>query len=210
MSSALDWLKENWKVEEGTPYEIPNKNREDLADLFGKLGFKTGAEIGVEQGVYSEVLCRYNPSMKLYCVDAWTAYSGYREHVSQEKLDGFYEITKERLKDYNVELVKGWSVEAADKFDNESLDFVYLDANHDFTNVVRDLDAWHRKVKKGGIVAGHDYRFVSNMMTKYGVIPAVNGWTQAYQIKPWFLLGRKVKMPGEKRDNSRSWMYVKS
>lgn len=206
---TLEWLKTNWAVKDATPYEIPNKNREDLADLFGKLGFKTGAEIGVEQGVYSEVLCRYNPGLKLYCVDAWTAYGGYREHVSQEKLDGFMEITRKRLKDFNVELIKGWSVEAADRFEDKSLDFVYLDANHDFTNVVRDLDAWARKVRKGGIVAGHDYRFVSNMMTKYGVIPAVNGWTQAYQIKPWFLLGSKVKQPGEKRDNSRSWFYVR-
>ena len=48
-------------------------------------------------------------------------------------------------------------VEAAKKVADGSLDFVYIDARRDYDSVKEDLNAWFRKVKPGGIFAGHDY-----------------------------------------------------
>ena len=140
------------------PIEIPDTNREDLAVLFRELGFQAGVEVGVERGQYSEVLCRSNPGARLYCVDAWKAYKGYRDHVNQLKLDRFYTETTERLAPFKVSIVRGFSVDvAATRFEDGSLDFVYLDGNHSFENVAADLAAWSRKVRPGGIIAGHDF-----------------------------------------------------
>ena len=50
-----------------------------------------------------------------------------------------------------------WSADAAKTVPDDSLDFVYLDARHDFNGVFEDLSVWWPKLKMGGILAGHDY-----------------------------------------------------
>lgn len=189
--------------------EIPNTNRVTLTQLFHELGFKVGAEIGVERGLFTLTLTANNPDAKIYGVDAWAAYKGYRDHVSQSKLDRFYEETLERVNGHNVELIKGWSVDVSQQFDNGSLDFVYIDANHNFINVAKDLDAWVPKVRKGGIVSGHDYIKRKNPSLGQHVVEVVDAYVSAFKIKPLIILGRKDKREGELRDNNRSWMFIK-
>lgn len=186
--------------------EIPNANRVTLAQMFRERGYKIGVEVGTEQGKYAKVLCEENPGVKLYCVDPWLAYPGYREHVTQEKLDGFYQITKDLLAPYDAELIRKTSTGAAKDFEDGSLDFVYIDANHEFIHVVEDLAAWVPKVRKGGIVSGHDYIRKKNM--NFGVVEAVDGYTKAYDFE-LVVLGRKEVREGELRDRSRSWMFEK-
>lgn len=53
--------------------------------------------------------------------------------------------------------IKGDSAESADLFEDESVDFVFLDADHIFPRVKSDIEAWWPKIKKGGILAGHDH-----------------------------------------------------
>lgn len=189
--------------------EIPDMNRLDLARLFEELGFKTGVEVGTERGVYAKELLERAPSVHLHCVDPWKAYHGYREHVSQEKLDGFYLETVERLKRYNAMIIREFSLKAADIFANNSIDFVYIDGNHAYEHVVADLAAWVPKVKKGGIVAGHDYLKRVNPEYLMGVVPAVDGWCDAYQVEPLFIVGSKEIKESERRDKQRSWFFVK-
>ena len=178
------------------PLEI-SLNREGLAKLFNELGFKKIAEIGVEQGEYSEVLAKANPDAQLFLIDAWKAYKGYRDHVSQSKLDGFLEAVKARMKPYGANIIRAYSVDAAKEFENESLDAAYIDANHCFEQVVADLAAWVPKVREGGIVSGHDY-FTSS--GPYHVPYAVEGYTKAYSISPWFIC---------RGDHTASWFWVK-
>lgn len=185
--------------------ELPNEDRVSLANLFAELGFNIGIEVGTEQGAYAKVLCDCNPGVKLYCVDPWLAYPGYREHVSQEKLDGFYRKTRELLSPYRAELIRETSLSAVDHFADGSLDFVYIDANHEFSHVVADITAWLPKIRKGGIISGHDYIRKKDM--KFGVVEAVQGYTSAYDIKDWYVLGRKERVEGERRDRSRSWFW---
>ncbi len=191
------------------PIDIPNTNRISLAELFGHLRFGIGAEIGVEQGLYSKVLCENNPKVVLHCIDPWEAYQGYREHVSQEKLDVFLENTKQRLAPYDVNIIRKYSTDAAKDFPDDSLDFVYIDGNHELSHVVADICAWYPKVRVGGIVAGHDFISRGNPKMNMHVPEGVRAFTSAYKINPWFLLGSKDKKPGELRDNSRSWFFVK-
>ena len=191
--------------------EIPNTNRVTFASLLAELGLNKGAEIGVECGLYSEALCKANPNIELYSIDAWTAYRGYRDHVNQEKLDGFMEITKKRLAPFNATVIKGFSMDAVKEFKDDSLDFVYIDGNHEYKQTVDDIAEWQKKVRVGGIVAGHDYILRTNNGYLMHVPYAVNGWPDSYGIKPLFILGAKhdEKPPKGLRDTARSWFYVK-
>ena len=213
MQSTLDVVREFFGLDAATisksPVILQTRHRDELPDLFDRLNFKEGAEVGVEVGRYSKVLCEGNPGVKLHCVDAWRAYRGYREHVSQEKVDGFLETTKERLAPYNVHIVREFSVEAAKQFKRESLDFVYIDANHALPYVVADIAAWEPIVKRGGILAGHDYAHRGGNGYQCHVIEAVQAWAAAFRIAPWFVIGSSERLPDGTRPTAPSWMWVK-
>ncbi len=163
--------------------------RNELAKSFKGIG----VEIGVERGHFSKVILQYCD--KLYAIDAWQTYSKYREHVTQERLDAFYEETKERLKNFNCEIIRKFSSEAVKDFEDESLDFVYIDANHSYESVKEDIELWKPKVKIGGILAGHDYMNVPKREGIYGVIKAVD------ELLP----DREII----KGDKSPSWLWIK-
>ena len=57
-----------------------------------------------------------------------------------------------------VELIKSDSCDAASLFENESVDFVFIDGNHWYDYVKKDIEAWLPKIKKGGMISGHDYQ----------------------------------------------------
>ncbi len=196
------------------PLEIPDFGRNQLAGLFRELGFTTGAEVGVKRGEYSEVLCKANPNLHLYCVDAWTAYEGYRLN-HQRGMDQYFAEATKRMKPFNCTLIRKFSIDAARDFEDRSLDFVYIDAAHDFVNVVNDLDVWTKKVRPGGLICGHDYIKRGMGPTTFGkanknfhVQEAVDAYTLAFRIDPFFVLGRKEIVEGEIRDSIRSFMWV--
>jgi len=191
------------------PIEIPNVGRVQLAELFAELGYKRGAEIGTEAGTYAEVLCKANPGVRLYCVDVWHTYPGYRDYDGKEaKLTGSFAIAQERLKPYNVDFIKRYSMDACTLFESSSLDFVYIDANHEWPYVTQDIYYWARKVRPGGIVAGHDYYRSNRKDSKCHVKSVVQAYTWAFRVSPWFIMGIDAKIPGTIRDTSRSWFWV--
>lgn len=173
--------------------------REEMATVFNELGYKVGAEIGVERGYYSESLFKAIPDLKLFLIDAWKAYRGYRDHVRQEKLDGFFAETQERLKGRNGVYIRKYSADALKDIPNGSLDFVYIDANHEFAYFAFDIVNWTKKVRIGGIVAGHDYR-----RTKEGindVKDVVQAYMYAKGVEKWFVINDHGTPP--------SWFFIK-
>jgi hypothetical protein len=131
--------------------------RRDLARHFAERGFTRGAEIGVERGKFSKVLCQSIPGLSLLAVDAWATQPGYREHVTQQELDSFERETRRRLAKYRAHVIKGFSTDVARTVPDGSLCFVYIDARHDEASVLADLMAWMPKVRSGGICSGHDW-----------------------------------------------------
>jgi len=174
------------------------------------MGFMEGVEVGVEKGLFSKVLARENPQAKIWGVDPWKAYRSYRDHVSQGKLDAFYEETLARMRPYpNWRPLREFSIDASRYFDDGQLDWVYIDGNHTLPFVINDIIEWSRKVRIGGIVSGHDYRESRRVTTQNHVVYAVQCYVSSYRMTPWFLWGRKAMNPGEIRDKNRSWMWVR-
>jgi hypothetical protein len=139
----------------------------------------TGAEIGVKRGVHSEAILSRWKGKKLYLVDPWeeqrdTKYVD-RANVVQAKHDEHYQETLQRMARFKrrVEIIRDYSENAAKRFPANSLDFVYLDARHDYDSVLADLRNWEPKVKVGGLIAGHDYLQGTVNRMPYGVKAAV-------------------------------------
>jgi len=89
-----------------------------------------------------------------------------------------------KTRDFTVEIIRKTSIEAVKDVPDGSLDFVYIDALHEFDPVMMDLIEWVPKVRKGGIVAGHDY---SNVFYQFGVIEAVRAYTYAHNVYHWYV-----------------------
>jgi|SRR3989344_1329757 len=194
----------------GRPFEIPDASRDDLPKFFIEMGFKEGAEIGVDKGEFTEKFAQ--AGLKIHGVDSWAWSKDYDNSRSQEHYDNIYEQAKSRLAPYsNATIFRKTSMEAVEDFKDESLDFVYIDGNHKLKFVIEDIVGWSKKIKSGGVIAGHDYvQFKPRAETGIcHVIPAVNAYTRAYEIDNWYVIGRKEAPAGETRDRWRSWMFIK-
>lgn len=209
MPSAVDIAQAIARGGTNSPIEVPGVHRRHLADLFRLRGCKVGAEVGVEKGAYAEQILSRNPGLHLYCIDAWLAYEGYRNHVKQEQVDGLFVSAQRRLAGHRVTFIKSMSVEASSQFGDASLDFVFIDANHDEPHVYADLVAWAPKVRPGGIVSGHDYcEGWQKSCGTVGVIPAVHRFVRERGIQTWFVLGDNAMVRDTGRQEPRSFMWV--
>ena len=187
----------------GMPAEISGAIRDDLPDLFKELGFKVGVEIGVGDGTFSEKLCKVG--LKMYSVDPYLAYPEYTARSTQAEFDSLYERAREKLSPYDCTLIKKTSMDAVKDFKDGSIDFVYIDGHHGFKFVTEDICEWSKKVKKDGIISGHDYYFAS---AKNGYIcqvkEAVITYTRTMHIGNWFVVGGGGS---ERRDKFRSYFW---
>lgn len=179
------------------PIVLRQMKRVHLAMLFGALGYKKGAEIGVSRGQYSRCLWEHTGAA-IYSIDPYEVYAEYLEEYTQEAMDQLYEEAKTALASTGCVILKKYSMEAVGEFWDESLDFVHIDGNHGFQHVTNDIAEWSKKVRPGGIVSGHDYvRYKRNPVCH--VRSVVGAWAYAYKIKPWFVAAGK---------GGSSWFWV--
>jgi len=125
-------------------------------------GFTVGLEIGVQKGLYSEHLLKHWPSCKkFYAIDPWLKQTNYVDlaNLEQDAQEQLYQETKQRLSQFGdkVVILRDFSTKVIDKFADESIDFIYIDARHDYNGVTQDMSYYYPKLKTGGIMAGHDY-----------------------------------------------------
>lgn len=121
------------------------KNRGEIGKLF-ELHNKTGlgAEIGVQTGYFSAKIGEFYTG-KMLCVDLWGD-----ENV-------YFEAQKLLADKSKFDLFRADSLTAVRFVPDESLDFVYIDANHHYKECLADIEAWYPKVRSGGIISGHDF-----------------------------------------------------
>jgi len=201
MNKTLEFILKKYNVNwDGKTQiiELPNSRWDSYVSLLKELDFNSGVEMGVCDGRFSQALCSANPNLKLTGVDAWKVYDGYVDYATDFLEVRAYKRAIERSNKFGFKIIKAWSLDAVKEFEDESLDFVFIDGNHDFRHVTDDVDEWSKKIKRGGIVSGHD--FFKNYHEHYGVREAIPAWCDAHRIKPLFIFTK---------DKCPSWMYIK-
>lgn len=145
-------------------------NFNDFYDFIAS-NFESGAtfvEVGVWFGksiVYlAQKIKELDKDIKIYAVDTWegTKNESMLMDIVKQFNGNIYQEFLNNIKDCNVStiipIVKE-SKEAAKDFPDNSLDFVFLDADHSYEAVIGDINTWYPKIKNGGIISGHDYGF---------------------------------------------------
>ncbi|MBT3267773.1 class I SAM-dependent methyltransferase [Candidatus Poribacteria bacterium] len=158
--------------------------RDDLPALLNSLGLRGRAvEVGVQEGRYSAHILEHWEGTHLTSVDPWMADAAdaYRDvaNVGQAEHDLYHRRTVARLARYR-ERSAIWRMtgeDAAGRIAHASLDFVYLDARHDYVSVLQDLELWLPTLRPGAVFAGHDYiDAVFPKLGEFGVKSAVDGF----------------------------------
>jgi len=128
--------------------------------LFIELGVMFGASLYY---LASEVSKR-NKNIQIYGIDRWPEGKTIKFvddsfPTNVNTWDQVYQQAVENMKEFsNVTLIRMESSEAAILFDDETVDFIFLDAGHFYEDVKSDIVTWLPKVKPGGLIAGHDYK----------------------------------------------------
>ena len=144
-----------------------------------KYNIQSIAEVGVFESQNFRRFLEGNPQI-IVGVDAWIA-DGNPGHndssFTQERLDQQCDLFKSlMMKNSNIRLYRQFTDEAAKNFPDEYFDLIYIDADHSYEGVKKDLEAWWPKVKKGRFFTGDDYSHQHAPVNglKFEVIKAVD------------------------------------
>ncbi len=142
---------------------------------FVKVRFKgeiVGAEVGVKLGENAVDMLTNMPNLSLlYLIDPYLPYVDwntpykYRIQVIQAQAKQNLQVFSDRVK---------WvphKSEDSESEINHDLDFMYIDGNHDYEFVQKDIELAMHKVKSGGVIGGDDYNKTHDFP---GVIKAVD------------------------------------
>ena len=127
------------------------------------------AELGVNKGAFSEKILEVTDPKKFHIVDLWGS-KRYNQQIRKSVEDKFSKEISEK----KVEVNLGLSTDVAETFEDNYFDWIYIDTDHSYQITIEELEAYRSKMKKGGIITGHDY-IVGNWvgMVRFGVIEAV-------------------------------------
>jgi hypothetical protein len=126
--------------------------------LINEYNLKKGCEIGVATGGHSYALLKNTKLEKLYSIDHYSP-DFFIDFAKEGILELYVLCIKTRLGQFGnrSELLRMFSADAAYLFKKHELDFIFIDADHSYEAVKKDLMLWYEKVRAGGIVGGDDY-----------------------------------------------------
>jgi hypothetical protein len=149
-----------------------NPQYDGLDRLFKTIKNKLGdelsiVEVGSYQGESTEIMSKNFPDSKINAVDIWEKYiediSGNGtityslENQELELIEAEDIFTKRFENNNNVIKNKMSSIDFSQTIEDKSVDFIYIDGNHQYLSVKDDIMTWMPKIKDTGIISGHDY-----------------------------------------------------
>lgn len=133
--------------------------RADIPLRLNAKGLKgLAVEVGTHRGEYAKAFLEKWKGKTLYCVDPWIRGYDRFDPASQGNREEDERTAREVLAPFGSRcvIVKKTSVEAAERFAPNSLDFVYIDGCHQPAHVKQDFYTWWPLLRVGGYLAGHD------------------------------------------------------
>lgn len=137
--------------------------REDIiSDILIKNKYTKGVEVGTLKGEFAKSLLSRWDNGVLYMVDVWRKMDGYVDKNNNDEESGVIIDCMKNISEFveRAHMMRMPSEVACKLFSDESLDFVYLDANHSYDGFMNDFNNWYPKVRKGGLISGHDYMMI--------------------------------------------------
>jgi hypothetical protein len=135
-------------------------------DIVNKFDNAIFVELGVYLGQSSIYLAskikELNKSIKVYAIDKFIYSDTNGTHGTGNNsgkaffLKYIENIEKYQVRDYITPITSDTHF-AHQYFEDVSIDFLFIDANHSYESVKKDLELWYPKVKYGGVISGHDY-----------------------------------------------------
>ena len=148
------------------------------------------AEVGVWRGDLTSEILKHKP-LKLHLIDPWETQGVIARcySIKQEKLDKIYEsVSNEFGKLSNVEIYREFSINVS--FPSQYFDWVYIDADHSYDAVKKDLAFYYPLMKRGGYLCGDDYGLWSNRPKEGfgsdgggGPKPAVDEFVKSHKLE---------------------------
>lgn len=134
-----------------------------------------GIEIGSFAGQSTDIFIKTNSFKTLYCIDCWINGYDNADQSSKENQQAQKNFDQLFKNESRIVKIKDYSNNVVNKFLDESIDFIYIDGNHQYEFVKQDLENYFPKIKKGGIISGHDYDLSNNIFSHIrGVKKAVD------------------------------------
>lgn len=136
--------------------------RDALGGLLQQLNMTVGAELGVQSGGFAKITLDQWPHAKKYIlVDLWRQQENYKDvaNVDDQAQENLKREALNNLQMYRDKLVvcRNYTSVCGTQFEDGYFDYIYVDARHDYKGVREDIEIWWRKLRVGGIMAGHDY-----------------------------------------------------
>jgi len=140
-------------------------------------GSVTGVELGVRRASLTTYLLANFPNLSLIAVDLWAESPEIEEtHPHEEN----YRKTLAALEPFGdrAKILRMLTTEAAGEVEDKSVDFVYIDGNHKYPFVKRDIELYYPLVRSGGVLGGHDFDGGS-----YNVVRAVSEFVDEHGLR---------------------------
>ncbi len=161
-----------------------------------------GSWMGRSTSCMGDLIKKSGKKINFFAVDTWEGSNedAHREELQRLKDQGttLYDTFLKNIKDCGVENyitpIKSTSLNAAKQFEDNSIDFVHIDASHEYKDVLDDIKAWYPKVKPGGIISGDDY-----ILCWDGVVNAVNEYFE----------GKNLYIINYDSNGGRVWSHTK-
>lgn len=169
------------EVLESIPYKMRGNPHFSLTPLIDSInGFNLSmVEIGSFTGESAEQFALSGKFSSITCIDSWTNDPKSDAFVNCDMALAEQLFIIRTYKYHNINRMKEFSVPASHRFHNQAFDFVYIDADHEYSSVKQDIIHWLPKVKHGGYIGGHDFS-----IDYPGVVIAVQEHFTSFELFP--------------------------
>jgi hypothetical protein len=172
-----------------------------VKDILNNIENGVFVEIGTDRGDFADFILENSKNSILYCIDPYISFNEYEDAINNVTGDQLYNSTYNKLKtkyQNRIIFIRKFSEQAVNDIPND-IDFLYIDGNHKYNYVYKDLELYFPKVKKNGIIVGDDavdtdelnrnqngdvhIQWAINCYGSYGVIKAFNDFCQNNKLK---------------------------